>query len=397
MSGLSSRTVLIALALLWLAGNALRLPILAVPPVLNTVQADLAMSGTQVGILSGLPVVLFALVALPGSLLIARVGAVPALLTGLLIAAAGSGLRAFVDSVTVLYATTIMMGAGIAVMQPALPAVVRQWTPHRIGLATAVFTNGLIVGEIIPVAMMLPVVLPLTGGSWRLGLAFWAIPMIAIALLIALLRPRQAPPDATTPLPRPHWWPEWRNPLVWRPGLMLGSANGAYFGANTFLPGYLNGAGRPDLIPDALTALNLGQLPVSIILLTLASRFERRAWPFVAFGVGSVLCIVGIVTTAGTWTVAFAGALGFCAAGTLALSLTLPPLLRPAADVAPTSAAMFAIGYTMAMAASVLGGIAWDLSGSPGFAFLPIALAALPLVWLPSTIDFGRTVRTETG
>src|ERR1041384_1292695 len=96
---MSSRHVLIAIALLWLAGNAMRLPILAVPPVLPQIQADLAMSGTQVGILSGLPVTLFALAALPGSLLIARIGAASALVAGLLIAALGTGLRFYAPSV----------------------------------------------------------------------------------------------------------------------------------------------------------------------------------------------------------------------------------------------------------------------------------------------------------
>ena len=61
-----------AVSLLWLAGVGLRLPILAVPPVIATIQADLALSGTQIGILAGLPVILFGIAALPGSL---RVGA----------------------------------------------------------------------------------------------------------------------------------------------------------------------------------------------------------------------------------------------------------------------------------------------------------------------------------
>src|SRR5258708_14683041 len=83
---------LTALLLLWLAGNALRLPILAIPPVLALVQTDLHLSGTEIGVLTGLPVILFAAAAVPGSLLIARVGAVPALVIGLLLAAIGSPL-----------------------------------------------------------------------------------------------------------------------------------------------------------------------------------------------------------------------------------------------------------------------------------------------------------------
>jgi len=70
------------LSLLWLGGVGLRLTILAVPPVLALIISDLALSGTEVGILNAIPVSLFALVAVPGSLLIARVGAVRALVVG---------------------------------------------------------------------------------------------------------------------------------------------------------------------------------------------------------------------------------------------------------------------------------------------------------------------------
>ena len=384
----STRHLATTLILLWLAGNALRLPILAVPPVLVAVQTELKMSGTEVGILSALPVVLFGLAALPGSLLIARIGAVPALMVGLVLAAVGSGLRALVHSVTILFVTTIVMGGGIAVMQPAMPAVVRQWLPNRIGLATAVFTNGLIIGEILAVVLMTPVVLPLVQGSWRWALAFWGVPLLAIAAIFAFVAPRDQAVVIRRPHGRAHWWPDLGDPMVWRLGLILGSATTIYFGANAFLPGHLNGAGRADLIAAALTALNLGQLPASFLLLAFADRLERRAWPLLVLGVGSIVSVIGAAVTASAWTVAFATVLGFCAGGTLALSLTLPALLRAAADVAPTSAAMFMIGYTEAVVASVIAGAVWDVSGSAAFAFLPLSLAALPLIFLPSAIRF---------
>jgi CP family cyanate transporter-like MFS transporter len=380
--------VIRAVALLWLAGNALRLSLLAVPPVLATLQADLAMSGTQVGILNGLPVALFAIAALPGSLLIARLGAVPALVAGLLLAAVGSGLREFVSGVGTLFAATIAMGVGIAVMQPAMPAVVRQWLPDRIGFATAVFTNGLIMGEIIPVAAMTPLVLPLVGGGWREGLAFWALPLAAIAALLVWLAPRSARPLAGAAIVRLRWWPDWNDGLVWRLGLILGAANSGYFGSNAFLPGHLVSAGRPDLIAPALTALNLGQLPASFLLLAFASRLERQAWPVVTLCLACMAGIAGMALTASGWTVAFATMVGFSAGGTLVLSLALPPLLKAPAEIAPTSAAMFVMGYSEALIMSVIGGALWDATGSAAFAFLPPALALLPAVLLPRTLRF---------
>ena len=90
----------IAVGLLWLGGVGLRLTILAVPPVIAMIQADLNLSGTEIGILSGLPVVLFGIAAVPGSLLIARWGALPTLVVGLLIGGVASGLRGAVLEVS---------------------------------------------------------------------------------------------------------------------------------------------------------------------------------------------------------------------------------------------------------------------------------------------------------
>ena len=54
--------------LLWICGVALRLTVLSVPPVISMIQQDLNLSGTEIGLLSGLPVVIFAIFAAPGSI-----------------------------------------------------------------------------------------------------------------------------------------------------------------------------------------------------------------------------------------------------------------------------------------------------------------------------------------
>src|ERR1700681_1023324 len=63
-----------AVALLWLAGNALRITILAVPPVIAMIRDEFALSATEVGLLSSVPPALFAIAALAGSLLGSRLG-----------------------------------------------------------------------------------------------------------------------------------------------------------------------------------------------------------------------------------------------------------------------------------------------------------------------------------
>jgi CP family cyanate transporter-like MFS transporter len=128
-----------AFALLWLSGICLRLTVLAVPPVIPMIHDSLRLTQAQVGALASLPVLLLSLAAVPGAVLIARFGAAAALTGGILVAGVGSALRgASVDAAT-LFAATFAMGIGIAIMQPALPSIVREWLPRRIGLGTAVF------------------------------------------------------------------------------------------------------------------------------------------------------------------------------------------------------------------------------------------------------------------
>src|SRR5436190_10348720 len=98
-----------ALLLLWLAGVCLRITALAIPPVIPLLHRDLNLSETEIGWLASLPPMLFALAAIPGAVLIARFGVVPALVVGLLFNALGSAGRAALPNAATLYATTIIM------------------------------------------------------------------------------------------------------------------------------------------------------------------------------------------------------------------------------------------------------------------------------------------------
>jgi MFS transporter, CP family, cyanate transporter len=380
-----SQPLAIPLILLWLVGNALRLAILAVPPVIPALRAELHLSGTDIGILTGLPVVLFAAAALVGSRLVARVGVVAAAVTGLFLTALGSALRGITPDVMTLFAATAVMGIGVAVTQPAMPALVGQWLPRHIVLGTGTYTNGLLVGEILPVALF-PLLFSLFGQSWRATFVFWAVPIAAVAVVLLVKAPR----DAATPVPSARWWPDMPLRDIICLAVIFGAASALYYGSNAFLSEYLTQAGRPDLVNPALTALNGGQLPASLLLIVFARHLERKAWPFVLSGLISLACIALIVTTASVVTVASTAVLGFVIGAAFALGLTLPPLLSSTGEVARVSAAMFTISYASAMAIAVIGGVAWDLTGIERFAFLPIALSALPLIVLTLTISFDR-------
>src|ERR1700744_19922 len=288
-----------ALLLLWTCGASLRLTVLAVPPVLPIIQQDLRMTGTQIGLLSGIPVILFAIAATPGSSLIARAGVRQTLLAGLAIAACGGLGRAWANSLWLLYATTVFMSAGIAAMQPAMAAAVRSWIPERSTFGTAVYTNGLLTGEIIPVAMMLPIVLPFFG-KWQPALGAWSGPLIVTAILVLLFCPRQR---TSLPRIRVNWLPQLNNRLNWQLGLILGSIASTYFCVNGFLPSLLGGRHHPELISPALTALNFGQIPASLLLLVVADRLQGRRWPYLLCGPLLIASVIGIAYSSGWGTI----------------------------------------------------------------------------------------------
>ena len=378
----SSGELVRTLVLLWLSGAALRVTILALPPVLPRVTTELGLHATDIGLLTGLPPLLFALAAVPGAAMISRFGAVSALLAGLVMNALGTAARGLAPGAFALEAATALMCLGVAVMQPAMPPLVRAWTPTRIGFGTAVYTNGLLVGELAPIAWVPQPVLPVIGDGWRASLVVWAVPVLAAALLVAVLGRR----PCATGAPATGWWPNWREGRVWRCGLLLGGVNATYFGLNGFIPGWLTAAGSASLVQPALIALNLAQIPASLLLLAFAGRLVKSRVSYGSAGILLLAGVLGIVLMPGPAAVVWAALAGFAGAVLLTLALALPSLLGDAADVPRLSAAMFTISYGLAMAAALLAGRLWDMTGLPVLVFVPFALTALAATLLGATL-----------
>ena len=374
------------LALLWLAGLATRLTILAIPPVIPLIRDELQMTEAQVGFLVALPVLMFAIAAVPGSLLVARLGTSVTLLAGVLLTAVAGAARGITGDIWQLAAITMLMGAGIAVIQPTLPAIVREWMPGRVGLGTATYANGMLTAVMLAPALTIPVVLPLVGGSWRLDLALWSAPVLATAILFGLLAPHRPAGGASAAIAA-RWWPDWKNPLIWLLGFTFGSNNAAYYGANAFLPDFLAGQGRSDLIGPALAALNAAQFAASLVLLGTADRLLRRALPYLVFGPLTLAAFAGMVLTSGYWIVFWAAVMGFASAITFAVIIALPAIVSPPGDAHRTAAGMFTISYSCAVAIPTLSGALWDITGLPWMAFVPLGLCAVTLTLLGTMLS----------
>jgi CP family cyanate transporter-like MFS transporter len=371
---------------LWLAGVAMRMTILAMPPVIPQVHAELHMTETQVGLLIGLPLALFAIAAVPGSLLIARIGTGLAVIVGMVIAALASGARAAAVDVATLYAASIATGFGVAIMQPAMPTLVRAWLPSHIAYGTIAYTSGMLMGSMFSTVLTIPVVLPLLGGSWRLDLAAWAVLSLAIAPVFYLLSPKTNSQSVNTAVGG-RWWPDWKNPVVWLLGLTFGSNNSAFFSTNAFLGDFLAANGKPELLGAALGWLNGAQILTPFILLVMADRMQRQAWPFLIFGPLLLLSFLGLMFMPSTlWIIINSAMVGFTTAITLIATLALPPVLAAPADVPRTAAGMFTVSYTIAIIVPTISGALWDATGVPWTAFVPLCVCAVVLTVLGTVV-----------
>jgi len=380
------------LCLLWLAGVAMRMTLLAVPPVIPLVHEELHMSETQIGLLMGLPLAMFALAAVPGSLLIARIGTRLALVLGMAIAALAGGARGAAIDVWTLYAASIVTGLGIAVMQPGMPTLVRDWLPGRIALGTISYSNGMMIGAVLPPALTIPFVLPLTGGSWRLNFILWALPALLIAIMFLLLSPREPQHNCGTEAggnaSGSLWWPDWKNPLIWFLGLTFGSNNSPFFAANAFLGDYLVNEGSGRVLGLALTSLNGAQIFAFAILFLMANRLTQRAWPFLLCGPCMLAGFLGLIFLSSPAAVIICtGLIGITTALTMMPTLALPALLAAPGDVPRIAAGMFTVSYTCAIIIPTICGALWDATGKPWTAFVPLCVCAVTLTVLGAIVS----------
>lgn len=380
----NASAVLQTVLVLWFAGFAMRVTLLAIPPVLPQLQHALALTQTEVGVLSGLPTLLFALVAIPGAALIAHFGVRATLLLGLAVTALAGAGRALSGDSLALFATTLVMSAGIAIIQPAMPPLVRAWAPRRVNMATAVYSNGMLCSEAIAAALTIPFVLPMVSGSWRWALAFWSLPVVVAGVLVALHGHRHPADPITIASAAPHaqparWWPDWRDARMWKLGIVTGAGSAIFYTANGFLPGYLTHTGQGDWLNAGLAALNLGQIPPTLALLFAGKQLGLKRSSYVVTGAIATVSLVGAVNTTGAWLIAWCALAGACCGFIITLGFALPALLAEPGDVHRLAGAMIAVAYFIATLAPVAGGITWDATQRPAMAFAPAIAAAIAI------------------
>jgi CP family cyanate transporter-like MFS transporter len=181
-----------------LVALSLRGPIIAPTPVITQLQSDLGLSAATAGLLTGLPVLLFALATPAASRLIGRFGPEAAVLVCLTGVLAGTVIRS-AGPAPVVMAGTVVIGAAIAIGNIVVPVIIRRDVPwRRIPVVTAAYTAALNVGSMITALGTAPLAEVV---GWRAALVAWSgLTLVALGFWLVVARRRTGTPH-TTPAP----------------------------------------------------------------------------------------------------------------------------------------------------------------------------------------------------
>lgn len=333
-------------AVLWLVGAYLRLTILVVPPLAAEISASFNLSASLEGSLTTLPVFMLALGAVLGSFIITKLGPRLALALAIPLVGLASAARAFSPSLSWLLIFSALMGLGIAIMQPALPVMLSRWLrPRYLALGSAVYMNGMLMGEFAAAGLTLPVVMPLVGNSWQMALVFWSLPALLVALLVFI--PKQYAYLKLSPKPANSWMPDWRDPLIWRLGFLLAVSSSLFFAVNAYLVDLLTLKGEQHLIQQAFFWFNGAQLFASLLMLGMAKSWIAKKEPILFSLVACLLGMLGLLVLPGWFGLISGFSLSFSAGVLLILLVALPPQLRSGNEAGRLAAGAFTLSYSL--------------------------------------------------
>jgi MFS transporter, CP family, cyanate transporter len=361
-------------AVIFLLALNLRTVFASLPPLLETVRADLGLSATASGLLTTGPVLCLGLLAPLAPRLGRHVALERVLWLGLAATAGGLVLRG-AESLLWLFAGTLLAGAGVAVAQVALPVLIRVRHPERTGALTGVFSMGVTLSGSIAAASSVPLERALDG--WPAALAVWALPAAAVCLVwapaAARARPRPAHADGAR---------VWRAPLGWWLGAFFGVQSTAFYATLAWIPTMLQDRGYGEREAGLLLALGtfVSFVPALLVPLAAGRRRDHRGLMVgtVALAVAGLTGLAAAPGAAAAWMVLIGAGQG----AALGLGLALTTLRASGAEAGPLMGMVQGIGYTMAASGPWLLGVANDLSGNwtvPLYVLLAITVIELPV------------------
>lgn len=385
---------LLLLGIAVLAAN-LRPALTATGPVLPLIGVEVGLTGRTLGLLTALPVMVFAATSGGVHRLVERFGierTTAGALTGLAVALL---LRSWPGWEGNLWLGTVLLGAALAVLNVTVPVVVKRDFAGAASWVTGSYVAVLRIFAGLAAALAVPLAASSQLG-WRLALGCWAV-VAALALLVWLPRawrrrkapgqgaapvsvvPAEATPVAV-PAPAAEAPPEplsgrsatlWRSAPAWRLAAYMGMQSVAFYTAFSWIPSVEQHLGvDPAHAGWHMFALQLAGILGSLLTPVLMRAGTDERW---------AAAVPGLIISAGAlglWlapaaVLAWVVLIGLGTGSAFVAILSLIAIRAADLRTAPRLSSMAqAVGYTIA-AVGLL---------TAGFVFEANVLAVLPLI-----------------
>ena len=361
----------------FILGFAIWAPVFCVPPMEHILREQLLLTHAQTSLLFTVPILMVAAVAIPAGILADRIGAKKAAGIGAIIVVVGAILRSTATDASSLLAFTFIYGIGLGWCFPNLPKLVSAWVSReKAGLATGIFTMGILSGGALALAITMHFIFPITGtfqGVFRI----WSIPPIVAAGLWWILvkePPRSGISDESAVKGSFRFHRVLRNKNLWLVAGLFLLHNFFFYSWTGWVPELMRLKGATASLAGVITSISMwAGAPALFFMPRLAYKLGVRK-PFLWIP-GIVLALAALsvihVTIPVSWLLmALVGVANVTRFTTI---LALPVEMMPREDVGVASGIVLSLGYTGGVLGTLVGGYILDITGSLDHSFLVLA------------------------
>lgn len=361
------------LAVLLLAAN-MRGSIVGLGPLAEIIGTDLSLSGTELGLLTTLPVLSFGVLSIFAPRLGQKFGLEATLMTMLLFIAVGQGLRAS-GAYDIMVIGTIILGAAIAVMNVLTPSLVRRSFPTHVAFVTALYTFTMSTGATVAAFISIPI-RNAAGGDWRWSLGVWAVfAAIAFVCWLPMLRYRHkaAAPALTAKISL------WKNVEAWWLALFFGCQSLMFYTGVAWLAKVFIDHGITEAEAATLLSIfNVFGIPAAFAAPLIYSKIANKKLAMLVLHIPLIIAIPGFVFATTELPYVWAVCLGLGQGSMISIALTLVGMRGADPQTSARLSGMAqSVGYLFAAIGPVLFGALHDLLGDWQVAlyFLFVAVA----------------------
>ncbi|AIR03788.1 MULTISPECIES: MFS transporter [Cedecea] len=365
--------ILLLLGILMIA-TTLRVTFTGAAPLLDMVRDALSLSTAQIGILTTLPLLAFAVVSPLAAGIARRFGTERSLFGALLIICAGIALRS-AGHAAFLYIGTAIIGCGIAMGNVLLPSLLKRDFPGQVAKLTGAYSLTMGVAAALGSVMVVPIALHGFGWSGAM-LSLMVFPLLALIVWLPQL-------GSSTVMnlsgnPALHSRGIWSSPLAWQVTLYLGINSLVYYVIIGWLPSILISHGYNEAEAGSIHGiLQLATAIPGLFVGLILSRLKDQR------GIAALMALLWCMATLGLWllpafSIFWVSLGGFGSGAAMILGLSFIGMRTGSAHQAAALSGMAqCVGYLLAAFGPPVMGKIHDVTGSWAIPLLGCALLSV--------------------